>query len=114
MRALQRYVFCGEIASGGMAAVHLGKLRGGGGFSRIVAIKAMHALYAKDEDFRAMFLDEARIVARIRHPNVVSTLDIIEEQGDLFLVMDYVHGPALSTALRAQAATGEPLPIPIA
>jgi serine/threonine-protein kinase len=114
VRALQRYVICGEIASGGMAAVHLGKLRSGGGFSRIVAIKVMHAQFAKDADFRAMFLDEARIVARIRHPSVVSTLDILDEQGELFLVMDYVHGPALSSAVRAQAARGEPMPIGIA
>lgn len=114
MRALQRYVVCSEIASGGMAAVFLGKLRSGGGFSRIVAIKAMHAQFSKDDDFRAMFLDEARIVARIRHPNVVSTLDILDEQGELFLVMDYVHGPSLSSALKACARRGETVPEPVA
>lgn len=114
MRTLQRYVVCAEIASGGMAAVHIGHLRASPTFARTVAIKAMHAQFAKDEDFRSMFLDEARIVARIRHPHVVSTLDILEEAGDLFLVMDYVHGPALSTIARALAKRGEPMPEPIA
>ena len=99
VRRIQRYLLHQEIASGGMGAIYLAKLPSEGGFSKVVAVKVMHAQYARNADFRAMFLDEARIVAGIRHPNVVSTLDILEEGGELFLVMDYVHGPSLSSVL---------------
>ena len=59
-----------------MATVHLARQVGAAGFARIVAIKRLHERYARDPDFVAMFLDEARIVARIRHPNVVQTIDV--------------------------------------
>ncbi len=114
VRALQRYVLYDEIASGGMASVHLGMLRAGGGFARLVAIKVMHAQYAKDQNFRQMFLDEARIVARVRDPHVVSTLDIIEEQNELFLVMDYVNGPSLAKVLKDLTDEEEQIPVRVA
>jgi serine/threonine-protein kinase len=96
-----RYALCGEIASGGMATVFFGRLLGARGFSRTVAIKRLHPAYAKDPDFASMFLDEARMAARIRHPNVVQTLDVVSANGELLLVMDYVHGESLSGLNRA-------------
>ena len=72
-----RYAIYGEIAAGGMAAVHFGRLMGPVGFARTVAIKRLHAHLAKAPEFVAMFLDEARLAARIRHPNVVPTLDVV-------------------------------------
>ena len=101
----------GEIASGGMATVHLGRLSGPAGFARTVAVKRLHPQYAKDPDFRSMFLDEARLAARIRHPNVVPTLDIVETDGEIFLVMEYVQGASLSRLLRA-ALGNQALPDP--
>ena len=101
----------GEIASGGMATVHLGRLVGVGGFGRTVAVKRLHAKYAKDPEFSGMLLDEARIVARIQHPNVVQTLDVVQTGPELFLVMEYVHGEAFGRLLRASResrARGEP------
>src|SRR5579862_8006939 len=95
-RVVGRYALHGEIASGGMATVHLGRLIGPEGFARTVVIKQLHAHYAKDPDFVAMFLDEARLVARIRHPNVVPTLDVVQTDDDLLLVMEYVAGETLS------------------
>jgi serine/threonine-protein kinase len=95
-RMLGRYLLFGEIASGGMATVHIGRLIGPVGFSRTVAIKKLHPQFAKDPEFVSMFLDEARLAARIRHPNVVSTLDVVALEGELFLVMDYVQGASLS------------------
>jgi serine/threonine-protein kinase len=79
-----------------MATVHLGRLLGSVGFSRTVAIKRLHARYAKDPSFVAMLLDEARLAARVSHPNVVQTLDVVEERGELFVVMEYVRGETLS------------------
>jgi hypothetical protein len=91
-RAIGRYVLFREVAHGGMATVHLGRLRGPAGFARTVAIKRLHPQYARDPEFVSMFLDEARLAARVQHPNVVSVLDIVAAEGELFLVMDYVHG----------------------
>ena len=83
-----------------MASVHLGLLLGAVGFSRTVAIKRLHRQYAQDPDFVAMFLDEARLVARIRHPNVVPTLDVTVTDGELFLVMEYIPGESLTRLIR--------------
>jgi eukaryotic-like serine/threonine-protein kinase len=95
-----RYAIYSEIAAGGMATVHLGRLIGPVGFSRTVAIKRLHAQFARDQDFVAMFLDEARLAARIQHPNVVQTLDVIVVDGELLLVMEYIAGETLSHLLR--------------
>ncbi|HWZ89524.1 MAG TPA: serine/threonine-protein kinase [Polyangiaceae bacterium] len=113
-RTIGRYAMCAEIAAGGMATVHLGKLLGPVGFSRIVAIKALHPQFAKDPDFLSMFLDEARLAGRIRHPNVVSVLDVVARQGELYLVMDYVPGETLARLARAARAQNERVPLPIA
>ncbi len=111
VRIVGRYALYNEIAAGGMATVHFGRLLGPVGFSRTVAIKRLHPQFAKDPEFVSMFLDEARLAARIRHPNVVPTLDVVATQGELFLVMDYVHGESLSKLIRAARERGERVPI---
>jgi serine/threonine-protein kinase len=109
----------GELAAGGMATVHIGRLVGPAGFGRTVAIKRLHAQFAKDPEFVSMFLDEARLAGRIRHPNVVSTLDVVVDDGEVFLVMEYVHGESLSRLAVASkdpslvARARAPLPIVI-
>jgi serine/threonine protein kinase len=99
-RIVGRYVLYGELASGGMATVHFGRLSGPVGFSRTVAIKRLHPQYAKDPEFVTMFLDEARLCGRIRHPNVVPTLDVVATEGEIFIVMEYVAGEALSKLMK--------------
>src|SRR5262245_49268372 len=94
-----------------MATVHLGRLLGPVGFSRTVAIKRLHAQFSQDPEFVSMFLDEARLAARIRHPNVVPTLDVVATGGELFLVMDYVAGESIAKLLRAVATKKEMVPI---
>jgi len=110
-RQVGRYTLYDEVAAGGMATVYLARMRGEGGFSRMVAVKMLHAHYAQEASFRAMFLDEARLVSRIRHPNVVATLDVVQDAGELFLVMEYVHGESLSRLLRTMRERGEQAPI---
>jgi eukaryotic-like serine/threonine-protein kinase len=112
-RVVGRYALLGELASGGMATVHFGRLLGPVGFSRTVAIKRLHAQFAKDPEFVAMFLDEARLAARIQHPNVVSTLDVVALEGELLLVLEYVHGEALAQLLRTTRKAKQPLPLKI-
>jgi serine/threonine-protein kinase len=93
---LGRYVLYGEIARGGMASVHISRLLGPVGFARTVAIKRLHPHYASNSDVVSMFLEEARLAARVRHPNVASVLDVVELDQEIFLVMDYVHGESLA------------------
>ncbi|HEY1957495.1 MAG TPA: serine/threonine-protein kinase [Polyangiaceae bacterium] len=109
-----RYALYDRIASGGMAAVYLGRLAGPVGFARTVAVKRLHAQFAQDPDFVAMFLDEARLAARIQHPNVVSTLDVVATGGELFLVMEYVRGETASQLLRRLKTRGDRVPPRIA
>ncbi|MBL8682210.1 MAG: serine/threonine protein kinase [Myxococcales bacterium] len=110
---LGRYELLGEIASGGMATVYLGRAVGARGFSRLVAIKRMHPHLERDEEFVTSFLEEARLAARIRHTNVVATLDV--EDGEApYLVMEYVEGDRLSGLIKEhvnRAREGLPLPI---
>jgi serine/threonine-protein kinase len=106
-RIVGRYVLYGEIASGGMATVHFGRLLGPAGFARPVAIKRLHAQFAKDPDFVKMFFDEARLAARIAHPNVIPTLDVVSSDGEVFLVMDYVRGASLAQLVRTVRRRGD-------
>jgi serine/threonine protein kinase len=109
-----RYALHGEIASGGMASVHLARLVGPAGFGRTVAVKRLHPHLARDPEFVAMFLDEARLAARIHHLNVVPTLDVEATQGELFVVMEYVRGVSLMRLVRATKERGDRVPLPIA
>lgn len=109
-----RYETLREIASGGMATVHLARALGAGGFERLFAVKMMHAHIAKDPDAVSMFLDEARLAARIRHPNVVATIDVLDEaESGLAIVMEYIEGPSLSMMFRALRKRERLLPVDV-
>jgi len=108
-----RYETLQLIASGGMASVYVGRAQGPAGFERLVAVKVMHDHIADDPDFSGMFLDEARLAAKIRHPNVVPTLDVAED--GKFIVMELVEGASLRHVMRNREDTElGPLPLPIA
>ncbi len=110
-RQLGRYEILTELASGGMASVYIARAQGVAGFERLVAIKVLHPHLAYEEEFISMFLDEARLAARIRHMNVVPTIDISDSLGDgYFLVMDYVEGHHLGALLGSAAKRGTRLP----
>ncbi len=108
-----RYETIRPIASGGMARVYLGRVRGIGGFERLVAVKIMHQHLAEEAQFVSMFLDEARLAAGIRHPNVVATIDVGKSDHGLFLVMEYVEGPSLRKLAQACLDVGRRIPLPI-
>jgi eukaryotic-like serine/threonine-protein kinase len=109
-----RYAIFDEIASGGMATVHLARLAGPVSFARTLAVKRLHPHLAGKPDFVGMFLEEARIAARVRHTNVVATLDIVSSRGETFLAMEYVHGETVARLLDASRAGSAPVPVPIA
>jgi ABC-type branched-subunit amino acid transport system ATPase component len=111
---LGRYVIHDEIAAGGMATVHLGRMLGPFGFGSTVAVKRLYPQLAKDPQFVAMFLDEARLASRVRHPNVVPVLDVLADEGDICLVLEYVDGESLDHLVRDADAIRAPVPVPIA
>jgi len=111
---LGRYALFGEIASGGMAAIHYGRLAGTGGFQKTIAIKRLLPQFARDPDFRSMIEDEARLCARIRHPNVVTPLDVLSTDHEVLLAMEYVHGESLSRLLKTARQKGKAVPPAVA
>ena len=110
---LGRYALGEEIARGGLATVHLGLVLGSAGFSRAVAVKRLLPGFARDPEFIDAFLDEAKLAARIRHPNVMPTLDVVASDGELFVVMEYVHGESLAGLIRVAADRGEAIPLAV-
>ncbi|MGO8999716.1 MAG: protein kinase domain-containing protein [Polyangiaceae bacterium] len=115
--AVGRYAMHGQIGAGGMATVHLGRAPGNASSTgSVVAIKRLRPHLASEPEVVKSFLDEARLSARVGHPNVVATLDVVTHEDEVFLVMEYVEGVSLASLMRAQAATpGSPaVPAPIA
>jgi serine/threonine protein kinase len=110
-RLIGRYELLHRLGHGGMATVYLGRAIGTAGFEKLVAVKVIHPHLANEPDFVEMFLDEARIAARIRHPHVVEILDLGREDDVFFMVMEYIEGDTLSTLLRELKKTGELLPV---
>jgi serine/threonine-protein kinase len=96
-RSLGRYLLRYRIASGGMGSVYLAQLSGGAGFHKWVAIKTIHAHIAEDPHFVKMFLNEARLMARLDHPNLCQVFDFGNAGGTYYLAMEYLHGESLSS-----------------
>jgi|HubBroStandDraft_6_1064221.scaffolds.fasta_scaffold177862_2 tRNA A-37 threonylcarbamoyl transferase component Bud32 len=94
---LGRYELLLPVAQGGMAQVWVARLTGSRGFSKTVAIKTMLPALSADPRFEKMFLSEAEIASRIRHPNVCEILDLGEDGGVLYLVMEWIDGESLVT-----------------
>jgi serine/threonine protein kinase len=104
-----RYEIIGHLASGGMAEILLARLTGPSGFERLVVVKRILPHFASMEAFVSMFLDEARIVARIRHSNVVQVQELGREGEDLFLVMEYLEGETAAGLLKRAIVRERPL-----
>ncbi len=109
-----RYLLFDSFASGGMAQVHVGRLIGPVGFSRAVAIKRLHPHLAREARFVSMFVDEARLAGRVRHPNVVSVTDVVSAPGELLLVMDYVPSESISRLVHRLRQRGKQVPVHVA
>jgi len=105
-RRLDRYELLCPIAEGGMASVWAARQQGKHGFEKLVAFKTILPELAHDPRFRSMFLDEARIAARIEHTNVARILDLGEEGELLYLVMEWVDGDSLSQLQRRVTDNG--------
>jgi serine/threonine protein kinase len=98
-RHFGRYRLAYQLASGGMGSVFLARADGPGGFEKLVALKRIHAHLASDRRFVSMFLDEARIAARIQHPNVCGVIDFGEVDGAYFLTMPFIVGESMNRVI---------------
>ena len=108
-----RYELLRPVARGGMAIVWLARVKGKLGFEKLVAVKTILPHLAKDESFRTMFLDEARIASRIRHPHVASMEDLGEDDGTLYMVLEWIHGDSLARLFDAASKSGRPVPLDV-
>jgi serine/threonine-protein kinase len=107
--ALGKYRLLGALGHGGMADVYLAVADGPEGFRKLCVLKLLKDSMAQDEDFRAMFLDEARLAARLNHPNVVQTFEVGETHGRLMIAMEYVEGQPATRVRRRLAPEQFPL-----
>lgn len=107
-----RYELVTRLATGGMAELFLARERGLAGLERLVVLKRILPHLADKRSFVDMFLREARIVARLAHPNVVQIYELGEEDGSYFIAMEYIHG---TTVRELQILAGDrPFPISVA
>jgi eukaryotic-like serine/threonine-protein kinase len=112
--SLGRYELLLPIAKGGMAQVWAARLRGSRGFQKLVAVKTILTGVMDNTRMEQMFLEEAQLASQIHHPNVVGTLELGEERGQLYLVMEWVDGEPLNAVMtKAQSSGGMPLPIAV-
>jgi hypothetical protein len=102
-----------RLGSGGMADVYLAQAKGDGGFEKLVAIKIMHGHLARNQRAVDLFLDEARLAARIQHPNVVAIQDLGKIGDDYVIVMEYVEGVDLERLLTCARAGQRPVPLAV-
>ncbi|HEU4408383.1 MAG TPA: serine/threonine-protein kinase [Polyangiaceae bacterium] len=99
-----RYRLVARLGSGGMADVYLAMASGMVGFTKLSVVKVLKPEFAHDSEHVAMFLDEARLAARLNHPNVVQTNEVGEDQGLYYLVMEYLEGQTLKRVLKLSAS----------
>ncbi|HSO40883.1 MAG TPA: serine/threonine-protein kinase, partial [Labilithrix sp.] len=108
---LGKYRLLGALGAGGMADVYLAVADGPEGFRKLCVLKLLKETMAQDEEYRAMFLDEARLAARLNHPNVVQTFEVGETHGRLMIAMEYVEGQPLTRVRRRLSPEQLPLTI---
>lgn len=98
-----------KLAVGGMAEIFLAQLEASHGFTKQVVLKRLLPQLCEDPSFVKMFLHEARLTARLDHPNIAQVFDIGESEGRVYYAMEYVHGHDLrAVAKRMKARSGEP------
>ena len=109
-----KYVLVGDIAVGGMAEVFLGVQQGVAGVLKVVVLKRVLPHYTADSQFVRMFIDEARIAARLDHPNIVRTYEFGAHEGQYYTAMEYLPGEDLRSILRRLASTKQRMPLHLA
>jgi len=107
-----KYRLIAELGQGGMAVVHLAVVQGHMGFRKLAVVKLLRSTYARDPDFVEMFLQEARLCARLSHPNIVHTYEVGVDDGRHYLAMEFLDGVSLYAATTL-ARKGGPFTVPM-
>src|SRR5262245_33966147 len=111
---LGRYELLVPIAQGGMAIVWAARMKGTRGFQKLVAVKTMLPELSQEYQFEEMFLAEAELAARIRHPHVCEILDLGEQDGTIYIVMEWIDGEPLSALQRVATRAKVDFPMGVA
>ncbi len=101
-----KYVPIAELGRGGMATAYLTSSSGPGGFNKLMVVKRLRPALAAEPDFLRMFLDEARLAARIDHPNIIHTSEVGFDGANYFIAMEFVDGQPLENVIRRTKQRG--------
>src|SRR5262245_26127395 len=106
------YLLLSHLGRGGMADVYKARVEGAKGFARLLVVKRILKVHTAEPHFVEMFINEAKIAARLSHPNIAQVYELGEVGEELFMAMEYVRGQDLLRVMRAAALHGEPVPPP--
>jgi serine/threonine-protein kinase len=110
-RQVGRYTIVSHLATGGMAELYIARQEAVGGFEKNLVVKVLQSRYAQHPRVVAMFLDEARLAAKLNHPSIVHVYDVAEEDGNKFIAMEYIHGETLTDIIKRGVEVGTFLPM---
>ena len=110
-RQVGRYTIVSHLATGGMAELYIARQEAVGGFEKNLVVKVLQSRYAQHPRVVAMFLDEARLAAKLNHPSIVHVYDVAEEDGSKFIAMEYIHGETLTDIIKRGVEVGTFLPM---
>jgi len=106
-----RFTILSHLASGGMAELYIARQEAVGGFEKNLVVKMLQERYAKNPRVLEMFLDEARLAAKLNHQNIVHVYDVDKTEGTHYIAMEYIHGETVTDIVRRSIARGEFLPM---
>jgi serine/threonine protein kinase len=110
-RQVGRYAVVSHLASGGMAELYIARQESVGGFEKQVVLKILQPKYAKNARVVTMFLDEARLAAKLNHPAIVHVYDVADERGLKYIAMEYIHGETIADIVKRGLAVDRYLPL---
>ena len=110
-RRVGRFTITSHLASGGMAELYIARQVAAGGFEKDLVLKMLQEKYASNPRVLGMFLDEARLAAKLNHQNIVHVYDVNEADGLRYIAMEYIHGETVTDIVRRAIARGGFLPL---
>ncbi|HYV46221.1 MAG TPA: serine/threonine-protein kinase, partial [Myxococcaceae bacterium] len=110
METYGSYQLIKRLATGGMAQIYLARQKGPEGFEKLMVVKRILPHLAENADFVRMFLDEARIAARLSHPNIVQIFNLGAQDDSYFIAMEYIHGEDVRRVWKRSEQKGTVMP----
>ena len=107
------YQLLKKLATGGMAQIFLARQQGMEGFEKFLVVKRILPHLAENDDFIKMFLDEARIAARLNHPNIVQIFNLGAQDDSYFIAMEFIHGEDVRRVWKRADSKNKPIPVPL-